>query len=130
MRGRKPNVRTDAAAIGNVPNPPAWLSKDAKAEWRRVMPLLVERRILTDADLGCVEAYCTAIGNVRAAQRILDAEGLTLNGRKHPAFAIQNDAMTTARLLAAELGLTPVSRSRPAIRDDSGQDSELLALGL
>ena len=32
-----------------------------------------------------------------------------------------------ARLLAAELGLTPVSRSRPAIRDDGdGEDDSPL----
>ncbi|MGJ3264865.1 MAG: phage terminase small subunit P27 family [Salinarimonas sp.] len=123
-------MQTDANAMARVPNPPAWLSKDAKAEWRRIMPLLVERRILTDADMGMVESYVIAVGTIREAQRILAREGLTMGSRKHPAFAIQNDAMTTARLIAAELGLTPVSRSRPAIREDACDDDDVSALGL
>jgi P27 family predicted phage terminase small subunit len=91
------------------------------------MPLLIERRILTDADMGSVENYCAAIGQVRAAQKIIDRDGLTIGARKHPAVAIMNDAMTQARQLAAELGLTPVSRSRPAVREsDDDDDSPLL----
>jgi phage terminase small subunit len=40
-------------------------------------------------------------------------------------FRMHDKAMVTARQLAAELGLTPVSRSRPAVRDnDDTDDSE------
>lgn len=75
MRGRKPkNIAPDRASVTNStpPNAPTWLSKEARAEWRRIMPQLVERRILTEADMGSVENYCVAIGQVRAAQRIFD----------------------------------------------------------
>ena len=123
MRGRKPDAIVGASrTVDAVPRAPAWLARDAKAEWKRVAPILTERRTLTEADLGCLEAYCAAIGLMRAAQRQIDAEGLTMGSRKHPAVAIQSDAMTQARQLAAELGLTPVSRSRPAIRDDDHDD--------
>jgi P27 family predicted phage terminase small subunit len=133
MKGTKPNLVSDPAAIQAVPNPPAWLPKDAKAEWRRVMPLLIERRILTVADMGSVENYCLAIGQVRDTQRTIAGEGQVIQTtrglRAHPAVKIQADAMTRARLLAAELGLTPVSRSRPSIRDDGNeQDSSELGL--
>lgn len=127
MRGPKPELRQDAKAVADVPRAPSWLTKDAKTEWRRIMPLLVERRILTDADLGSVENYCLAIGQVRVAQRTIDVEGLTTATatglRAHPAVKIQSDAMTRARLLAAELGLTPVSRSRPSVRADDADDT-------
>ena len=127
MRGRKPSsIIGDRDAVNTVPRAPAWLSKDAKAEWHRIMPLLIERRILTDADMGSVESYCTASGLIRQMQRTIASEGAIVatdrGPRKHPAIAIQSDAMTRARLLAAELGLTPVSRSRPAIRDDDDAD--------
>jgi P27 family predicted phage terminase small subunit len=132
MRGRKPELQTDKAAVAAIPNAPAWLSKEGRAEWRRIMPLLIERRILTDADMGSVENYCIAIGQVRAAERTIQNEGMTVQGasglRAHPAVKIQSDAMTRARLLAAELGLTPVSRSRPSIREDHDQDSSDLGL--
>lgn len=112
---------------------PAWLSRDAKAEWRRVMPIITARRILTDADLGSLENYCVATGQVREMQRVIGQQGHVIETdrgpRAHPAVRIQADAMTRARLLAAELGLTPVSRSRPAIREESDDDHST-ALGV
>jgi P27 family predicted phage terminase small subunit len=120
------------ASVTSIPRAPAWLSDQAKAEWRRIMPLLVERRILTEADMGSVESYVTAIGQVREMQAIIAKEGSIVDTprgpRAHPAIRIQSDAMTRARLLAAELGLTPVSRSRPAIREDN--DDELAGLDI
>ena len=129
MKGTKPALRTDPEAITDLA-PPFWLSVDAAAEWSRVMPILAERRILTAADLGSLENYCIAIGTVREMERHLQEHGhvLTIDGamKRNPAVGIQSDAMTRSRLLAAELGLTPVSRSRPAIRDDE-DDDELVA---
>jgi P27 family predicted phage terminase small subunit len=126
MRGRKPELATDRNALDAISGPPSWLSKHAKAEWRRVKPDLTKRRILTSADLGSLESYCIAIGQVREMERLIGKDGhvveTTRGLRAHPAVRIQSDAMTRARLLAAELGLTPVSRSRPAIRDDENDD--------
>jgi P27 family predicted phage terminase small subunit len=135
VRGRKPSlIGADHCALATCPRPPAWLSKDAKGEWRRIMPLLVRRRILTDADMGSVENYCVAIGQVRAMQRTIDVQGHVVETKRglraHPAVKIQSDAMTRARLLAAELGLTPVSRSRPAIRDEQDGDQDASDLGV
>ncbi|WP_206436959.1 P27 family phage terminase small subunit [Paracoccus haematequi] len=39
---------------------------------------------------------------------------------------LQDKAMASARQLAAELGLTPVSRSRPAIREDGDNEPDPL----
>ena len=128
MRGTKPHLAADPAGMAAIPRPPAWLGRDAKAEWKRVVPLLVERRILTDADLGTLENYANAIGTVRMAQREL-ATGLvfvTPSGqvKRNPAAGIVAEFSGLALRLAAELGLTPVSRSRPAIRDDDRHDDE------
>lgn len=125
MRGRKPaNIVSGSHAVTSVPHPPTYLPKDGKAEWRKIAPILVfERQTLTEADLATFENYCLAVGTMRAAQRLLSAEGLvTAAGKRHPAFGIMNAAQTTQRLCAAELGLTPVSRSRPAIRIDAEAD--------
>jgi P27 family predicted phage terminase small subunit len=90
------------------------------------MPTLTTRRILTDADLGGFENYCVAIGQVREMQRIITTAGHVVETdrgpRAHPAVKIQSDAMTRARLLASELGLTPVSRSRTALREDDDDE--------
>lgn len=126
-------MQPDQNAVANLSPAPGWLSKDAKAEWQRVMPILVERRILTDADLASFENYCVAIGQVREMERLIKRAGHVVETdrgpRAHPAVKIQSDAMTRARLLASELGLTPVSRSRPAVFEN-GNDDDSSALGV
>jgi P27 family predicted phage terminase small subunit len=127
-RGLKPHLKPTQGALAHPPNAPAWFNRYAKGEWLRIMPLLIERKILTEADMGSVESYCIAIGQVRQMQILIDKEGPIAQGthgpRAHPAVKIQSDAMTRARLLASELGLTPVSRSRPTIRDDGQEQDE------
>jgi P27 family predicted phage terminase small subunit len=116
MKGRKPQLAADVNALDGDIRPPIWLSKHAKAEWRRVMPELVKRRILTAADFGSLESYCVATGRIRDIEKLLRA------GIDPTLFRMQDQAMKTARQLAAELGLTPVSRARPSMRDDGGDD--------
>jgi P27 family predicted phage terminase small subunit len=116
MRGRKPELTGDPSTVTGIIAPPAWLSKYSKAEWRRVMPELFKRQILTNADLGSLESYCIAIGRIRELEKVLRA------GLDPKLFRMQDQAIKTARQLAAELGLTPVSRSRPSIRDEDEND--------
>lgn len=131
MRGVKPHLVVDNSAVDKAPPAPSWLSGQAKLEWKRVVPVLVERRILTTGDLGSLENYCTAIGQIRDMEHLLQTQGhvIDIDGvpKRNPAVGIQADAMTRARLLAAELGLTPVSRSRPTVRGEAaGDDLEFL----
>jgi P27 family predicted phage terminase small subunit len=133
MRGRKPDIQPakDKLTLGD---PPAFFSKDAKAEWRRCATVLNTRRTLTITDLGTFENYCIASGEVRDCYRTVQKEGRIMQTdrgpRKHPAVAIMEKAMQTARQYAAELGLTPVSRSRPAMIEDNEDTEDTSALGL
>lgn len=131
MRGRRPDI-IQTVPVADVPKAPAWLDRDGRAEWKRVAPILsTERRVLSLADLATLANYCAAVGQVAAASRIISKEGIIFKSetgpKKHPAVAIQQGAMMQARLLAGELGLTPTSRSRAALRDDPGDaaDSDL-----
>jgi P27 family predicted phage terminase small subunit len=118
MKGTKPRLVVVNDAVCDAPAVPTWLSREAKAEWRRVTPLLIERRILTDADLGSLENYCVAVGRVRELERLIQK-------KIDPQLCrLQDKAMQTARQLAAELGLTPVSRSRPSVRADKDSDDD------
>lgn len=120
MKGTKPALRQDGDALTDALPAPDWLSEEARKEWGRVMPDLTERRILTDADLGGLENYCVCIGRVREMEAAIQADpepDLMLK-----LIRVQDKAMASARQLAAELGLTPVSRSRPAIREDDDRD--------
>ncbi|MFG1332527.1 phage terminase small subunit P27 family [Xanthobacter autotrophicus] len=113
-------IVTYSGALTEAPRPPAWLSRDAKAEWKRVAPVLVQRRHLTQTDLGMVEGFCVAMGRVREIERELQKPGAVLDPRM---VRLQDKALSTARQIAAEIGLTPVSRSRPAIIEDDDDNS-------
>jgi P27 family predicted phage terminase small subunit len=123
-KGVKPStVVSGALPVRETPRPPSILAKDAKAEWRRVVPSLVERRVLDTADLGNLENYCISMGRVREIERTMRATGYD------PVLdRAQQKAMQTARQLAALFGLTPVDRSRPTIQV-SNDDGELDFLG-
>ncbi|QBX35085.1 phage terminase small subunit P27 family [Paracoccus liaowanqingii] len=120
MKGTKPQLREADEPVTEA-QAPDWLAEDARAEWDRVMPVLTERKILTDADLGSLESYCICIGRVRQMEAAIQVEAEPEMMLK--LIRVQDKAMASARQLAAEMGLTPVSRSRPAIREDGDQDS-------
>lgn len=116
LRGIKPAPAADAAALTKAPPAPAWLSSHAKAEWRRIMPQLIARNVITRADLAGIENYCVAAGAVRQIAELLamtPIPDLKLAG-------LQIRYTQTARQLAAEYGLTPTSRARIGTSADGG----------
>lgn len=136
MKGRKPKLTVveGGAAVGRCAPPPAWLSPYAKAEWKRAAPELHARRLLTADVLATLESYCIAAGTIRETEETMRADGRVIEGEKgrtvHPAFKIQQGAMREARLLAAELALTPHRRGTKGDDDKAkadGWDSDLLA---
>lgn len=133
MRGRKPD-QIVPGAIYKVPTAPAWLAPSGRAEWKRVAPILVERGHLTDADLGTLGAYADAVGQLIDTTKTISCDGMMIETKtglkKHPLLSTQINARNQIRQLAAELGLTPVSRSRPSIRDDGGHDDSASDLGV
>lgn len=122
MRGAKPRqAANDNSAIRKAPAAPGWLSPDAKKEWKRIVPRLTERRVLTGADLGGLENLCVAMGRIRQIERLIQASADPEEIAK--LSRVQDKAMATARQLSALYGLTPVDRSRPAPMDDDDADS-------
>lgn len=129
MKGRKPalTVVTGDALPTGCPGPAAWLSPFAKDEWRRVAPVLHERRLLAADTMATLEAYCIAVGTVRACYQppaaaqggLFDVPG----GNQSPAQTkTMFLAIREARLLAAELGLTP--HRRAMLNQDGGEPKD------
>lgn len=115
MKGTKPHLVVINGTAAIFPPAPAWLSDEAKAEWRRMQPFLEERKFLTDIDLSNLENYCVAQGRVRECEAML--AGVEDIDRRAKLWRMQKQAMDAARQLGAELGLTPMARSRPTMRD-------------
>jgi P27 family predicted phage terminase small subunit len=122
LRGVKPTIRAARDPITKAPNPPAWLTKEAKAEWKRVLPYLVEAGYLVEVDLAGITNYCVAVGRVQEIEKQFQAGGFDTK-----LFGVQNRAMQTARQLAAEFGISPVARSRLNLtgHDDEDDDNPL-----
>lgn len=126
-RGVKPSTILAASSpVLKVPAAPAWLSKDAKAEWKRVAPILVrERKVLTEADLPTLETYCIHVGMVRQAEREINRLGLIMeDGRRNPAYGVLKESSLLLVRCASVLGLTPSDRSRASVMEAAGNDDD------
>jgi P27 family predicted phage terminase small subunit len=145
-RSTPPAVRAVVAA----PNPPSWLSREAAAEWRRVIPELKRLQILSKVDRGVLASYCQTwsqyVDNLRrerkalkiAAQLQKDLDATTgIEERKEAWDALdrawsqadraQKGAASCTRLLiplAVQIGCTPNARLRmkPPEKDNPGEE--------
>lgn len=98
------------------PKCPAWLPKAAKAEWRRVAPMLEDQGLLTVADQQTLAAYCLAVHEAQAATEMLEAEGRTIRvgtqTQPHPAVSMQRSALALVKQFSAMFGFSPSCRTR------------------
>ena len=117
LRGVKPHLLPDRAPLTKAPAAPKWMTNEARAEWKRILPRLIEDRIITRADLTGIENYCVAVGRIREIEALFRVQPLD-----KVLFGMQNRAMQTARQLAAEYGLSPVSRARVGSVADNDDD--------
>lgn len=104
-----------------VPVPPKWLDKEARAEWNRVVPLLVEGKVLSELDGGALERYVVAHGNWVKAQRDLQRKGPVIKTpfglQANPNVKISQVERQAAKQLAQELGLSPSARTRVKVAE-------------
>ncbi len=99
-----------------APALPEGMPKVAQSEWRKAVELLVPSGILTQADGRVLESYCRSIARARAAEEIVEREGLTVETQQgcqaHPAVGIARQAWEKADRYGEKLGLDPSSRAR------------------
>lgn len=133
MKGRKAELRVIEGGLDHIPDVPAHIPCDMWDEWLGVMAELTERKVLTDAMRGSVDAYVMAMHNARLAQRAIDQHGLLVASGKegvlkqNPAVSLLGKAQEAVMRLAVELGLTPASRSRPGFQPPKEEDNDLFS---
>lgn len=110
------------------PNPPSWLTPEAKAEWKRVVPSLSRLDLLKPEDRAALAAYCEAWATFVAATQQVKKEGLTINAKQgtlpHPAVGIARAAGRELRSWAAHFGLTPSTEQALARGADDGGEGD------
>jgi P27 family predicted phage terminase small subunit len=119
------NVPALSQILKGKPKMPQYLNADARREWRKLLPMLMERGSLTAADACALALHCSTVARWIACTKQLDAEGLTQtvtvldsNGapttrtRPHVALKIAQDCEKSLRQSLTMLGLTPASREK------------------
>lgn len=130
-------VATPPAFKRLAPNPPTWLSREAKAEWRRIVPGLTRLDLVKPEDRATLAAYCQVWSRLVGAYQDIDRNGLTVRNEstrkdgstsvwftKNPAVAIAEQAETRLRQYANDFGLTPAGERNVSKRDDDRGDNE------
>jgi P27 family predicted phage terminase small subunit len=104
------------------------LSDSAKAAWKSLLADLRSERLLNPVDSALIELTAVALGRVRDARAVIEAEGMIVTGAKgnpvkNPAVLIEQQAGQEARRLLELLGLGPTARSRIATSRSPGYRS-------
>ena len=104
------------------------LSRTARAEWLRAGSILLRSRVLTEADLVALAAYCVvyarwvqAEDDVRRRGVMVPAKPRSKNLVQNPFLAIANKSLQQMLRLLAEFGCTPSTRTR-IVAADASQD--------
>ena len=121
----------------DAPNPPSWLSREAKAEWRRVAPGLERLDLIKPEDRATWSTYCEIWSRFVAATRDLQVNGMVVRNTsvkkdgtesvwftKNPAVAVAEAAETHLRHYANDFGLTPAGERNVSKRDDDRDEFE------
>jgi P27 family predicted phage terminase small subunit len=108
------------------PTCPAFLEREAKTEWRRIVPELEALGLLSRVDRVALAAYCQSWARWKQAEEVISRDGMSLElkkqnrmGREYvygamprPEVAISQRERMLMKGFLVEFGLTPASRSR------------------
>lgn len=147
LKGRHEGVDSGGRAVAAAPafrriapNPPTWLSREAAAEWRRVVPGLQRLDLLKEEDRAVLTAYVETWSLFVQATRTINKDGITsevvtvrADGSEtsrtvtHPCVAIARNAGRELRGFAAQFGLSPASEQALARSPDDGDEDNPFA---
>jgi P27 family predicted phage terminase small subunit len=103
-----------------IPDCPSHLNDEAQAEWNRLAPQLCRLKILTALDAAALAAYAVSFSRWADAERHVQDSGAIVRSpagypQVSPWLSVANEALRQMKAYAAELGLTPSSRTRLAV---------------
>jgi P27 family predicted phage terminase small subunit len=122
--GRRPLNENEPEFQPGIPESPDGLNDDAKKEWDRMVKVLFNAGVMSEADRSAFTSYCQAYGTMMQAEREIhemqksgDINGLLQyldNGRivENPLLSIARKARSEVVKYAIEFGMTPSSRSK------------------
>jgi P27 family predicted phage terminase small subunit len=125
--GKRKLNREEPKPRPSLPEPPVYLSSEAKEHWGVVAAQLSEAGLLTDLDRDALALYCEAYARwVHANQQLARFGPLVKSPNGYPMqspfLAIANKAFEQMRAMLVEFGMTPSSRSRVHVRPQDAED--------
>jgi len=130
--------KTMSKMTAGRPKMPSHLGTVARREWKRIMPFLLNRGSLTEADATALSLHVEVHARWLASKQDLEKRGLMVdvtvldsNGQPvitrkvNPSLRIAQDCERALRVSLRELGLTPATRERvlPAKPDEKEQET-------
>ena len=103
-----------------APEPPDWLSAQARKQWALCAPSLERLDLLKGEDQAAFTAFCETWATYVEALHRVRAEGLTITNpqsglaKVNPAFSAMRDAQIDLLRFGREFGLTPASEQNVA----------------
>ena len=131
---KRPLPSNEPLPLSGEPDMPAHLDREARREWKRLVPILLSMRVLTVADgmalANLCHAYSLLVHAHEAMQQAAKAGGSGLlmktpSGyvQQSPLIGIINSQVEIINRISREFGLTPASRTRVAAMNDSEDDA-------
>lgn len=120
--GKRPLNQNEPTPQTLAPSRPSHLAGEAKKEWDRIVPELLELGLLSRVDRVALACYCESWGLYLKALAKLRKDGevtTTANGNsvQSPWMGIANTQKKLAHKFLVEFGLTPSTRSRLSVKD-------------
>jgi len=116
----------------SIPECPEELSDEAKKEWERVSAELLPMGLLSRIDRAALAGYCQAWATWIEAQASLREYGVIIRSPSgfpmlSPYLSVANKAFEQMRMMLAEFGMSPSSRTRvhavPPPREDNALET-------
>ncbi len=120
--------RREPVPAKQPPRCPAWITGEARKEWKRIVDELDSMGVASSVDRAALEQYCVAYEAWRQAIAIVRKEGRTFAARQgprvHPADVLARSYADLCHRILCQFGLTPSSRTRLAITHDGQTNSD------
>lgn len=105
-----------------APPCPRGLDAAGKRHWKKIVPVLIQMRVLTEADEIAITDLCQLCSTMEQAQKILSEKGLLVKKPSgtvviNPAFGAISQLRHNLYQLLREFGLSAASRSRIRMED-------------
>ena len=102
---------------------PRGMSKKANKHWNHIKAMLLECRVLTNADTYLLAMLCTAITEMFEIQALMDDSGVLIKGRHDypvisPYFRALRLKQQEVKSILVEFGMTPAARTRVGTTSD------------